>query len=66
MDTFAQILIKDEIHKPVINEYYYINTNKTLSSGRYVMSVPFISQYHSLYENRGVFALRYLDDTIEK
>lgn len=63
-DTLTQVLINTQ--RPVINEYYYITTNTTLTTGKYIISVPFLSQYRSLYENRGVFALRYLDELNER
>ena len=67
VDTNEQVTITNEIHKPVINEYYYINLNsRTLNPGRYRISMGFKSLHQSLYEKRGAFALRYLDNLVEK
>lgn len=53
-------------HRPVKNDYHFINSTRVFPIGSYKMTVSFLSQYQSLYENRGIFALTYLDDLNEK
>ena len=61
------IEIRDQEHRPVKNDYYYINLNPSfLSAGKYKLSVNFRSLYRSLFENRGVFTIKYLDDLVQQ
>ena len=66
VDTNQLTQIRDQEHRPVKNDYYYINLNTTIGAGRYKLSVNFESQYKSLYENRGIFTVQYLDDLAQQ
>lgn len=66
LDTNEEIRIIDQEHRPVKNEYYYINLNRTIAAGRYKISLNFKGQYKSLYGNKGLFAVRYLDDLVQR
>jgi hypothetical protein len=66
VDTNEEIVIRDQEHRPVKNDYYYINLTRTIMPAKYKLSVNFKSLTKSLYENRGVFAATYLDDLVER
>ena len=55
-----------EIHQAVKNEYYYIKLNNRLEIGQYALYIVYVSQYSSLYGNRGMFAAKYLEDGVTK
>ena len=64
--TNEEITVFNQEHRPVKNEYYFISLNRMLAVGSYKMFVNFRSRYSTLFENRGVFAVRYLDDLVQK
>jgi hypothetical protein len=67
LDTNEIIQVRDEEHRPVKNDYYYINlSQKVLNAGKYKLSVNFRSLYKSLFENRGIFTIKYLDDLVQQ
>ena len=53
-------------HRPVKNDYHFINSTKTFNAGSYKMTISFVSQYQSLYDNKGIFAVTYVDDLLQQ
>lgn len=60
------LLIRDQEHRHVANDYYYIRLQSNIAPGKYMLKMQFQSLFDKFADNTGVFTASYLEDSMTK